>query len=41
MAAVQERSGSPSAVLGYAPAYPVANVLLTTWGTIMVLFVAG
>ena len=41
MAAVQERSGSPSAVLGYAPAYPVANVLLTTWGTIMVLVVAG
>jgi len=41
MAAVQERSGSPIAVLGYAPAYPVANVLLTTWGTIMVLVVAG
>jgi putative transport protein len=41
MAAVQERSGSPVAVLGYAPAYPVANILLTTWGTIMVLVVAG
>jgi putative transport protein len=41
MAAVQERSGSPVAVLGYAPAYPIANVLLTTWGTIMVLVVAG
>ena len=41
MAAVQERSGSPVAVLGYAPAYPVANVLLTTWGTIIVLVVAG
>ena len=41
MAAVQEHSGSPVAVLGYAPAYPVANVLLTTWGTIMVLVVAG
>jgi putative transport protein len=41
MAAVQERSGSPVAVLGYAPAYPVANILLTTWGTIIVLFVAG
>jgi putative transport protein len=36
MAAVQERSGSPVAVLGYTPAYPVANVLLTTWGSIMV-----
>jgi putative transport protein len=41
MAAVQQRSGSPVAVLGYAPAYPVANILLTTWGTIMVLAVAG
>ncbi len=41
MAAVQERSGSPVAVLGYAPAYPVANILLTTWGTIIVLVIAG
>jgi putative transport protein len=41
MAAVQERSGSPVAVLGYTPAYPIANVLLTTWGTIIVLVVAG
>jgi putative transport protein len=41
MAAVQERSGSPVAVLGYTPAYPVANILLTTWGTIVVLAVAG
>jgi putative transport protein len=41
MAAVQERSGSPVAVLGYTPAYPIANILLTTWGTIMVLVVAG
>ena len=41
MAAVQERSGSPVAVLGYAPAYPISNILLTTWGTIIVLFVAG
>jgi putative transport protein len=41
MAAVQERSGSPVAVLGYTPAYPVANILLTTWGTIIVLIVAG
>ncbi len=36
MAAVQERSGSPVAVLGYAPAYAVANILLTFWGGIMV-----
>jgi putative transport protein len=41
MAAVQERSGSPVAVLGYTPTYPVANILLTTWGAIMVLVVAG
>jgi putative transport protein len=41
MAAVQERSGSPVAVLGYAPAYPIANVLLTTWGTIIVMVMAG
>ena len=41
MAAVQERSGSSVAVLGYAPAYPIANILLTTWGTIMVFVIAG
>ena len=40
MAAVQERSGSPVAVLGYTPAYPVANILLTIWGGIMVLVFA-
>jgi putative transport protein len=41
MAAVQERSRSPVAVLGYTPAYPVANILLTTWGTIIVIVIAG
>jgi putative transport protein len=41
MAAVQERSGSPVAVLGYTPAYPVANILLTTWGSVIVYFLAG
>jgi putative transport protein len=41
MAAVQEQAGSPVAVLGYTPAYPLANILLTTWGTIIVLVVAG
>jgi putative transport protein len=40
MAALQERSGSPVPVLGYTPAYPVANILLTTWGVIMVVAVA-
>jgi putative transport protein len=37
MAAVQERSRSPVAVLGYTPAYPIANILLTIWGGVMVL----
>ena len=37
MAAIQERSASPVAVLGYTPSYPVANILLTIWGGIMVL----
>jgi putative transport protein len=41
MAAVQDRSGSPVAVLGYTPAYPVANILLTTWGTIVVAIIAS
>jgi putative transport protein len=41
MAALQERSGSPVPVLGYTPAYPIANILLTTWGTVMVVVVAG
>jgi len=41
MAALQERSGSPVPVLGYTPAYPIANILLTTWGTIMVVVMAG
>jgi putative transport protein len=41
MAAIQERSGSPVAVLGYTPSYPVANILLTIWGGIMVLVLAS
>ena len=36
MAAVQERSGSPTAVLGDTPAYPIGHVLLATWGTVIV-----
>ena len=36
MAAVQARSGSPVAVLGYTPAYPLGHILLTTWGTVIV-----
>jgi putative transport protein len=41
MAALQERSGSPVPVLGYTPAYPVANILLTSWGSVMVVVFAG
>ena len=41
MAALQERSGSPVPVLGYTPSYPIANILLTTWGTIMVVVIAS
>jgi putative transport protein len=40
MAALQERSGSPVPVLGYTPAYPVSNILLTTWGSVMVVVFA-
>jgi putative transport protein len=41
MAALQERAGSPVPVLGYTPAYPVANILLTTWGSVIVVVFAG
>jgi putative transport protein len=41
MAALQERSGSPVPVLGYTPAYPISNILLTTWGSVMVVVFAG
>ncbi len=41
MAALQERAGSPVPVLGYTPAYPAANILLTTWGTVMVVAMAS
>ena len=40
MAAVQERSGSPVAVLGYTPAVPIGHILLTTWGSIIVSVIA-
>ena len=40
MAAVQERSGSPVAVLGYTPAVPIGHILLTTWGAVIVSLVA-
>lgn len=40
LAAVQEKSGSPVAVLGYSGAVAVAHILLTTWGTVIVLLMA-
>jgi len=41
LAAVQEKSESPIAVLGYTAAVPFGHVLLTTWGTVIVLLVAS
>jgi len=40
IAAVQEKSGSAIVVLGYSGAVPVAHVLLTTWGTVIVLLMS-
>lgn len=40
MAAVQERSQSPVAVLGYSGTVAIGHILLTTWGTIIVHLVA-
>lgn len=41
MAAVQDRSGSTVAVLGFTPAVPIGHILLTTWGTVIVGIIAG
>lgn len=40
LAAVQERSGSSVAVLGYSGTVAIAHILLTAWGTVMVLLIA-
>lgn len=40
LAAVQDRSGSPIAVLGYSGTVAVGHVLLTTWGTVIVMLLA-
>jgi putative transport protein len=40
LAAVQEKSGSTIAVLGYTGAVPVGHVLLTTWGSVIVLLMS-
>lgn len=41
MAAVQERSGSPVAVLGFTPTVPLGHILLTSWGTVIVGVIGG
>jgi putative transport protein len=38
-AAVQEKSGSPVAVLGYSATVAIGHILLTTWGTVIVRLV--
>jgi putative transport protein len=40
MAAVQDRSGSPVAVLGYSGTVAIGHILLTMWGTVIVHLVA-
>lgn len=40
LAALQERSKSPVAVLGYSGTVAVGNVVLTTWGTVIVLLLS-
>ncbi len=40
LAALQERSGSPVAVLGYTGTVAIGHILLTTWGAVIVALVA-
>ena len=40
LAAVQDRSGSPIAVIGYTGAYAIGHVLLTVWGTVIVVLMS-
>jgi len=41
LAVVQEKSGSSIAVLGYSGAVPLGHVLLTTWGTAIILLLSN
>jgi len=41
LAAVQEKSGSPIAVLGYSGAVAIAHVLLPMWGSVIVALMSG
>jgi len=38
-AAIQERTGSSVAVLGYSATVAIGHILLTTWGTVIVRLV--
>ena len=40
VAAVQEKSDSPIATLGYSYTVAIGHILLTTWGTIIVTLLA-
>src|SRR4051812_20585154 len=40
VAAVQEKSGSPIATLGYSYTVAIGHILLTTWGTIIITLLA-
>lgn len=40
LASLQEKSDSTVAVIGYSGAVPVAHVVLTTWGTVIVLLMS-
>ena len=41
MAAVQDKSGSRTAVLGYTVPYAIGNILLTIWGSLIVTLLAA
>jgi len=41
LAAVQEKSGSPIAVLGYSGSVAIAHVLLPMWGAVIVALMSG
>jgi putative transport protein len=40
LAAVQQKSGSPIAVVGYTAAAPFGHIFLTIWGTVIVWLMA-
>jgi putative transport protein len=40
LAAIQERAGSQTPVLGYTVPYAIGQIILTLWGTVIVVLVA-